>query len=68
MNATKYSQDKKLKALFELYDENKDGTLSKEEISHALFCLDEEAQKALDEMDENHDGKINYEEFVNSFT
>ena len=43
LSATSYRQENKLKVLFETFDENKDGYLYKENIKHALICMDEEA-------------------------
>ena len=58
----------KLKKQFLQFDENGDGTISRDELIRAFSFLEqsceEEVQCIIDELDMDNDGKINFEEFL----
>ncbi|MCO5599114.1 hypothetical protein L7F22_053214 [Adiantum nelumboides] len=63
------SQSEDLRAIFEHFDENKDGQISKDEMSAFLQRLGlsvppAELAQLMADADANADGAINYEEFV----
>ena len=58
-----------LSEVFGQIDTNKDGIISKEELSYyfentVIFISGEEIEKILVEMDANKDGTVNMEEFI----
>eukprot|EP00250_Pteridium_aquilinum_P004093 c14329_g1_i1 orf=215-796(-) len=58
-----------LRGIFDHFDENKDGKISREELSSSLQRLGLEVASAeladmIDSVDANKDGFVNYEEFV----
>lgn len=57
---------------FDVYDMDKDGTISKAELIHTLRVMGEEitedyAEIVLSKIDKDKDGKINFEEFKSFF-
>ena len=71
------SEDAKIKALFERYDENKNGVLDREEFFKVFKILlqemgeyfpdkknDEVAEEGMNNFDTNKNGTIEYSEFV----
>jgi len=59
-------QDQRLRAKFDLLDENGDGQISVEEFAH--FCADLEidlleAGERFNRIDTNNDGQVSFEEF-----
>ena len=62
--------EKLIKATFERFDPNKDGTITREEFKQAMKEVDQDlSDEVLDKMvsnaDDNNDGNISYEEFKN---
>ena len=60
---------KEYQEAFEMFDVNKDGSISKKELEHILRSLnedpdEEEIQQLLDEVDVDGNGEIDFEEFV----
>ena len=60
---------KELQEAFEIFDLNKDGSISKKELENILRSLnedpeEEEIQQLLDEVDVDGNGEIDFEEFV----
>ncbi len=60
---------KELQEAFEIFDVNKDGSISKKELENILRSLnedpeEEEIQQLLDEVDVDGNGEIDFEEFV----
>ncbi|KAI8789000.1 calmodulin-2/4, partial [Biomphalaria glabrata] len=61
----------KLTALFKKYDKDKNGQLSKQELTEVLRACggnytEEEIVNILDRMDSSRDGKVSLDEFLNS--
>lgn len=72
MTSSKHVQDvsseDEMKEAFAMFDQNKDGFISLEELHHLMSTLGEkltaaEAQDMLREADQDGDGRINYAEF-----
>merc|ERR1712062_955738 len=66
------TNEEKLKDAFDVYDMDKDGTISKAELIHTLRVMGEEitedyAEIVLSKIDKDKDGKINFEEFKSFF-
>ncbi|XP_078694817.1 uncharacterized protein LOC144923838 [Branchiostoma floridae x Branchiostoma belcheri] len=63
-----------MKKMFQEFDKNGDGFLSKEEMQaamtkvHGINMSDESCNKLLNVADKNKDGKLDYHEFVNMLT
>ena len=60
---------KEYQEAFEMFDVNKDGSISKKELEYILRSLnedpeEEEIQQLLDEVDVDGNGEIDFEEFV----
>lgn len=66
--------DKALKAAFQVFDTNDDGTISSEEIKKVMLSMGEknvsesDMERVLAEIDENQDGTIDYHEFARVVT
>lgn len=61
--------EEKLRDAFELFDEDKDGELTAEEIQkimnlHGIFPTEEELTEMIEKVDRNSNGTIDYEEFL----
>ena len=73
MSKLSADQVAELRKAFDVMDENKDGTVSKEELKQLLSGMGEEVtDDVINEMisiaDENGDGKVDFEEFVKAAT
>ena len=73
MSKLSADQVAELRKAFDVMDENKDGTVSKEELKQLLSGMGEEvSDDVINEMisiaDENGDGKVDFEEFVKAAT
>ena len=72
---TKLTSDQveELRKAFDVMDENKDGTITKSELTNLLSSMGESVgDDVINDMmalaDENGDGKIDFEEFVKAAT
>ena len=73
--SAKLTQDQvaELRKAFDVMDENKDGTVTKDELKTLLSGMGEDVtDDVINEMisiaDENGDGKVDFEEFVKAAT